>query len=261
MKNTFIAVTVMLTAGLWASQAAAWGSANRFGGSTAHALGEGTEHTNRWGGSTEHAWGGGTEHTNVYGGSTEGRYGDGAEHTNMYGGSTEARYGEGAEHTNMYGGTTEARYGEGAYHTTYYGATAPVYPAYHAPVAVPYYSASGCYGCAAAAGAVVGMATGAAVASSEAAATTSAYNAGVAAGASSATTSVYNAGVAAGAASASGAAVPASGNYVMGVNYASLPNGCKKASVDSGTYYLCGNAWFKPAFGANGVYYRVVPAP
>src|SRR5271169_326058 len=28
-----------------------------------------------------------------------------------------------------------------------------------------------------------------------------------------------------------------------------------------GTYYLCGNTWFSPAYGANGVYYHVVPAP
>ncbi len=27
------------------------------------------------------------------------------------------------------------------------------------------------------------------------------------------------------------------------------------------TYYLAGNTWFQPAYGANGVYYRVVPAP
>jgi hypothetical protein len=27
------------------------------------------------------------------------------------------------------------------------------------------------------------------------------------------------------------------------------------------TYYLYGNTWFKPSYGANGVYYRVVPAP
>jgi hypothetical protein len=26
-------------------------------------------------------------------------------------------------------------------------------------------------------------------------------------------------------------------------------------------YYLLGNTWFKPAYGANGVYYSVVPAP
>jgi hypothetical protein len=27
------------------------------------------------------------------------------------------------------------------------------------------------------------------------------------------------------------------------------------------TYYLNGNTWFKPAFGANGVFYTVVPIP
>jgi hypothetical protein len=27
------------------------------------------------------------------------------------------------------------------------------------------------------------------------------------------------------------------------------------------TYYLNGNTWFQPSFGANGVYYRVVPTP
>jgi hypothetical protein len=26
-------------------------------------------------------------------------------------------------------------------------------------------------------------------------------------------------------------------------------------------YYLSGNTWFKPAYGANGVYYTVVPTP
>ena len=120
-----------------------------------HAAGEGTEHTNAYGGNTAHAYGGGTEHTNVYGGSTYGKAGDGAYHTYP-------------------GGAT-------AYHPPGYPAY-PTYAAYHPPVAVPYYS-SGCYGCAAAAGAVVGVAAGAAVASANtAAATSSAYNAGVAAG-------------------------------------------------------------------------------
>ena len=58
----------------------------------------------------------------------------------------------------------------------------PTYPVYHPPVAVPYYS-SGCYGCAAAAGAIVGAAVGAAAASANtAAATSNAYAAGVATG-------------------------------------------------------------------------------
>src|SRR4029077_15723721 len=119
-----------------------------------------------------------------------------------------------------------------AYHPAY-----PVYP-YHPPVAVPYYSAAGCYGCAAAAGAVVGMATGAAVASaSTAAVATTAYNAGVIAGSAAKTT------------------------YVMGGNYALLPAGCATPDVGGKTYFLCSNTWFQPLYGANGIYYHVVPTP
>jgi hypothetical protein len=40
MKNIATAVSVMLVMGLWASDAAAWRSANRFGGSTEHSFGE-----------------------------------------------------------------------------------------------------------------------------------------------------------------------------------------------------------------------------
>ena len=47
----------------------------------------------------------------------------------------------------------------------------------------------------------------------------------------------------------------------MGTNYATLPAGCMMPTVGGGTYYLCGNTWFKPLYGANGVYYRVVPTP
>jgi hypothetical protein len=208
MNRNLTRVAVFVVAALLAGQAAAWRSVNSFGGSTEHMAGVGTEHTNAWGGSTEHAFGGGTEHTNVYGGSTEGRYGDGVEHTNVY------------------GGTTEARYGDGAYHTAPDGATVGVsaYHPYPAPVAVPYYSAAGCYGCAAAAGAVVGAAVGAAAVST---------------------------------ASASAASTM----YMTGTNYASLPAGCNKNSVNGSTYYLCGNTWFQPSYGANGVYYQVVPNP
>jgi hypothetical protein len=195
---------------------------------------------NRYGGSTEHSYGQ-TSHTNAYGGSTSHAYGEGTEHTNMYGGSTAHAWGGGTEHTNVYGGSTYGAYGYGAAHTTAYGATAyrPPYPAggayypYHPPVAVPYYASSGCYGCAAAAGAVVGMAAGAAVASAN---TTAAYNAGVAAGASATA-------------------------YAMGVSYAALPGGCTTANVQGQAYYVCGNNWFQPSYGANGVFYRVVPTP
>ena len=32
-------------------------------------------------------------------------------------------------------------------------------------------------------------------------------------------------------------------------------------TVNGVAYYLCGNNWFLPSYGANGVYYRVVAAP
>jgi hypothetical protein len=49
--------------------------------------------------------------------------------------------------------------------------------------------------------------------------------------------------------------------YQMGAAYAALPAGCVSPGVQGQTYYMCGNTWFSPAYGANGVYYRVVPAP
>jgi hypothetical protein len=84
---------------------------------------------------------------------------------------------------------------------------------------------------------VVGAAAGAAVASANTAAATSA---------------AYNAGVATGAAGASAAA---------GGNYATLPGGAMAINKNGTTYYLSGNTWYQPAYGANGVYYRVVSAP
>jgi len=90
---------------------------------------------------------------------------------------------------------------------------------------------------------VVGVAAGAAVASANtAAATSNAYAAGVAAGAAA-------------------SAPPPPPSYAMGTNYATLPAGCAMPTVGGATYYLCGNTWFKPLYGANGVYYRVVPTP
>jgi hypothetical protein len=188
MNRSLLGISLLLAGALCSSQAMAWASANRFGGSTEHVPGA-TEHTNRWGGSSAHA------------------------------------YGEGSEHTYPGGATAYRR-------------PVPGYPVYHPPVTVSTYSA-GCYGCAAAAGAVVGMAAGAAVASAnKEAATSNAYAAGVAAGAAS--------------------AAPV---YAMGVNYAVLPPGASPANVAGGTYYIFGNTWFKPMYGANGVYYRVVPTP
>ena len=47
----------------------------------------------------------------------------------------------------------------------------------------------------------------------------------------------------------------------MGLNYAALPAGSVLVNKNGITYYLNGNTWFKPSYGANGVYYTVVPTP
>ncbi|RZL90610.1 MAG: hypothetical protein EOP82_15225 [Variovorax sp.] len=172
--------------------ASAWARANAFGGRTAGGFG-GFTHDNAFGGSTTHSWYGGTSHTNRYGGTTTGAYGMGAVHTTPGGFSTYRPPGYG------------------------YAGYAP----YHPPVAVPYYHA-GCYNCAGAvaAGAVVGMAAGAAIATA--------------------------------------AARPL---YPVGVSYATLPAGAVFVDRNGINYYQVGTTWFKPAYGANGVYYSVVPAP
>lgn len=246
MKTTTLTSLVAAALGsalvTWAPPAAAWASANRMGGATQHSPGE-TAHENRWGGSSEHVAGEGTEHTNAYGGSTEHSAYGGTEHTSDTGTTTYGKAG--------YGAVSTTSSGASYYHPPAYGAY-PAYPAYHPPVAVPYYS-TGCAGCAVAAGAVVGMATGAAIASSNnAVATSNAYAAGVATGSAN-TAAAYQSGVAA------GAALPAS--YPMGASFAALPPGSTSVSKNGQTYYLNGNTWFQPAFGANGVHYTVVPTP
>jgi hypothetical protein len=47
----------------------------------------------------------------------------------------------------------------------------------------------------------------------------------------------------------------------MGMSYAALPAGAMTINKGGTTYFLSGNTWFKPAYGANGVHYQVVPAP
>ena len=183
-------------------------------------------HANRFGGSTTHSVWGGTSHTNTWGGTTTGAYGVGAVHTTPY-------------------GTTAYR---SAYHppTGYYG--------YHPPVTAGSYHAS-CYYCGAAAGAAVGVAAGAAIG----AASSSAAAANANAAAANASAAATNANVAAANAAVATAGVVAA--YQMGAVYAALPAGCGTATVQGTTYYVCNDTWFSPAYGASGVYYRVVPAP
>ena len=49
--------------------------------------------------------------------------------------------------------------------------------------------------------------------------------------------------------------------YAMNAIYPVLPAGCTSPNVGGTTYFFCGNTWFQPSYGANGVYYRVVPTP
>src|SRR5215470_10869466 len=169
--------------------------------------------------------------------SAQGAYGGSASGGEGHWTATNAS-GTTAYHTTGYGTTAYGTTTYGGYH--YYGGS---YATYHPPTTVNYYGSS-CYNCggwstagAAAAGAAVGMVAGAAVASANtSAATSNAYSAGYAAG------SVNTA-------------------YAMGAIYATLPASCSTATAGDTTYYLCGSTWFRPSYGANGVYYRVVPAP
>jgi hypothetical protein len=224
---------------------------NTYGGSTSHSAGQGTTHTSAGGTSTSHSTGGGSSHTNAYGGSTSGEYGSGATHTNTYGGSTSGAYGQGATHTNTYGGSTSAAYGQGAYHTTTSGATTAYY-GYHPPTTVNTYAAtcSNVNGWATAAAVTGAAVTGAAVASAN---TANAYNAGYSTGATTGQPVVTN----------QQAPPPVAVTYTVGQTVSALPPGgvTSPVTVQGATYYQCGNTWFSPCFGANGVYYRVVPAP
>ena len=57
------------------------------------------------------------------------------------------------------------------------------------------------------------------------------------------------------------AAQPASGAWVMRMNYAPIPAGCATPDVQGQQHYRCGNNSFKPSYGANGVFCTMVPAP
>jgi hypothetical protein len=140
----------------------------------------------------------------------------------------------------------------------------PYYGAYHPPVVVTSYN-TGCYNCggwAVAGAAVTGVVVGAAVANANNSANAAnAYTQGVAGSTtSSANTAVAVANANAAAANANAAAAIAV-NYSMGEIVATIPAGCAVPVVSGITYYLYGDTWFKPAYGANGLYYRVVTTP
>ena len=134
-----------------------WASANRFGGSTATAAGA-TSHENRYGGSIDARGGRGHGAHQRLGRQHGGPYGGGTEHTNAYGGTTRAPTAKAP--------CTPALRGD---RLSSAGRALPSLPGLPPAGSRAVYS-TGCYGCAAAAGAVVGVAAGAAVASANTAA-------------------------------------------------------------------------------------------
>ena len=143
------------------------------------------------------------------------------------------------------------------------------------------YYGAGCYNCgstagAAAVGAAVGVAVGAAAASSSNSANSqAAYQQGYTAGATSANTANANAAAAnANAAAANANAAAANANvaarahrlelrrkYSHGTDCSVLPSGASRPRLRGRNLLLCGNTWFSPSYGANGVHYKVVPTP
>lgn len=49
--------------------------------------------------------------------------------------------------------------------------------------------------------------------------------------------------------------------YPVGTQMGMLPAGAQARTVDGGIYYQAAGAWYRPYFGANGVYYEVVQPP
>ena len=47
----------------------------------------------------------------------------------------------------------------------------------------------------------------------------------------------------------------------VGTNVSMLPQGSEGKNIGGTQYYTCGGVWYKPYFGANGVYYEVVSDP
>jgi hypothetical protein len=113
---------------------------------------------------------------------------------------------------------------------------------------VNYYgsSCSNCGGWSTAGAAAAGLAVGAVAGAAVGATVANANN-------NAAAASAYNSGYTAGTVNTA---------YTMGAIYPTVPTtGCAQPNIGGITYYLCSNTWFQPAYGANGIYYRVVPSP
>ncbi|WP_097139769.1 MULTISPECIES: hypothetical protein [unclassified Pseudomonas] len=224
------------------SHASAWGHSSGGGGSWSHsgAYGSASGGGGSWRassnrGGTASGGGGSWSGSGYRGGSASGGggnwHGTGAEGGLAYGG-------EGSWHAQGAYGASASGYHPATYGTRYY----------HPPTTV--IASSGCYNCgyhndvSPAAAAAVGMVAGAAIA-------TVANQSAVA----SASNNAYGAGYSAGMMASAPPTMP------MGSTFVSLPSGCGLRTVSGGTFYQCGNSWVRPAYGANGVFYTVVPMP
>jgi len=49
--------------------------------------------------------------------------------------------------------------------------------------------------------------------------------------------------------------------YPIGTQLGMLPAGAQGQNIDGAIYYTSQGAWYRPYFGANGVYYEVVAPP
>ena len=214
------------------SHAGAFGTASGGGGSwsaSGYRGGSASGGGGSWSGSgfrggSASGGGGSWSGTGFRGGTASG--GDGSWSATGSRGGT-ASGGDGSWHATGAYGTSD--YGHAYYGGAYYGGT---YSTYHPPTVVNSYYGSGCYDCGGwntAGAAAVGGFLGARLAQIRAA--------------------------------DAAQAVPAAPVYVMGAIYPALPAGCTQSGQGGGSYYDCNGTWFQAAFGANGVYYRVVPAP
>jgi hypothetical protein len=216
--------------GHWAA-----GADGHYGSGTYGTTSGGTHYATTSRGGSAEASNGSWSSTSASGHSNSGSYGTTAYGTHYATGS----YG-GAVATNNghWAGESNGQYAYGSHYeggATYAGA-------YHPPAVVNQYYGTGCYNCGGWGGAAAGVAVGAAVV-----------------GVANANANAAAANANAAAANANAAAVRA--GYVVGDVYAALPAGCAYNPIGGSAYYSCGGSWFSPYYGANGMYYRAIPAP
>lgn len=249
MNRSAFLVVLLFSLG-WPAHAPAWSHSGAFGSASG---GGGSWSASGYRGGSASGSGGSWSGTGFRGGTASGSDGswsangarggsasggDGSWNATGYRGGT-ASGSDGSWHaTGADGGTASGGSGSwhatGPYGTTAYGGAAyygGAYSTYHPPVVVNSYPASGCYNCGGwpvAGAAAAGGFLGARIAQAEA---------------------------------AQAAAQQAPPTYVMGGIYPSLPAGCIQSPSGGGSSYDCNGTWFNAAFGANGVYYRVVPPP